>query len=136
MNYVYNKKIIYTAYFVMYPEKLLHIFPPKHTKIFAHHLTIAFKPNSLENIEIGKKSILKIIGRVFDEKGDALLVKTDKSNKKYPHITISCNQFIDPIYSDEMIERAFKNNTVEFLDSPIEIEVIEGYFDGENDIIQ
>lgn len=135
MDTTYQKgSIPYTALFILDQEGLFKIFPPKHPHVFGHHVTLEFNPANFDNIHVGKKSILKIIAWIYDDKGDALLVETDRSKKNHPHITLSCAEGIRRSYSDEMIEQAFKNNTVEFLDSPTEIEVIEGYFDGENDI--
>ena len=99
-----NIKIIYTALFVDDIPALLKKFPPKHSKIFGHHSTISVRPASLEGIEVGERSRIKIIGRVFDEKGDALLVENPKSGNKYPHITLSCAKEIAPTYSGQLIE--------------------------------
>jgi predicted kinase len=44
--------IIYTGLFVENNEELLKIFVPKHENVFGHHSTIAFKPNSLDGIEV------------------------------------------------------------------------------------
>ncbi len=82
--------IEYTALFVDSPEKLLKMFEPKHKNIYAHHSTNWYKPTDVSDLEIGKKSALKIIGRAYDQSGDALLVENGKSKNKYPHITISC----------------------------------------------
>ncbi|MBX4200798.1 hypothetical protein KW786_01575 [Candidatus Parcubacteria bacterium] len=127
-------KTLYTAEFVKNPAVLLEKFPPKHPRVFAHHSTIVFKPSSLEGIEMGKESTLKIVARVYDEKGDALLVENPKSNSKHPHITLSCAQGISPAYSNELMEKAMASNLVEYFEKPEEVEVIEGYFDGQQDI--
>ncbi|MES2622788.1 MAG: hypothetical protein V4576_00075 [Patescibacteria group bacterium] len=79
--------IRYTALFVDNPTKLLNMFPPKHSKVFAHHSTNKYKPVDTSDLEVGKKSLLKIIGRVHNEKGDAILVENPKSEKLHPHIT-------------------------------------------------
>ena len=128
--------IIYTARFVKDKKALLEKFPPKHEKIFGHHSTIAFKPDSLDGIEAGKQSSLKILARAYDHKGDALLVENPKSKNKYPHITLSCTKDTNPNYSNELLEHAIKSGNMEYLKTPIEIEVIEGYFDGNKDITQ
>lgn len=127
--------IEYTALFVDSPEKLLVMFEPKHEIVYAHHSTNWYKPTDVEDLEIGKKSVLKIIGRVSDEKGDALLVENAKSRNKYPHITLSCIKNIPPVYSNELIEKALKDNSVELFQEPFFIEVTEGYGDFENNII-
>ncbi len=127
--------IIYTAQFVKDRKSLLEKFPPKHKNVYAHHSTIAFKPDNLDEIEIGKKSVIKILARAYDEKGDALLVDNPKSKNKYPHITLSCAQGVTPSYSNELLEKAIKNNTIHYFETPEEVETIEGYFDGENDVL-
>lgn len=127
--------INYTAEFVKDISDLINKFPPKHEKVCGHHSTIAFKPSALDGIEIGKETNMKVIGRAFDEKGDALLVENLKSNNKNPHITLSCAKGVSPVYSNELIENAIKNGTVEYFNKPIEIEVVEGYSNGKEDII-
>ena len=131
-----ENNIVYTAEFVVDKENLIKKFVPKHEIVFGHHSTIAFKPGSLNGIEVGKKSLMKIIGRAFDEKGDALLVENLKSNNEYPHITLSCINGVSPVYSNELFKKAVENGTVEYFENPDEIEVVEGYSDGKQDIIK
>ena len=131
-----ENQIVYTAEFVIDIKNLLEKFTAKHARVLAHHSTIAFRPANLDGIEIGKKSVMKITARVFDEKGDALLVENPKSNNENPHITLSCAEGISPVYSNELIKKAIENGTIEYFDNPEEIEVIEGYFDGKQDIVQ
>lgn len=83
-------KIIYTAFFIKNREDLLSKFKPKHIKVFAHHATIEWKPKSLDGIEVGRKVKLKVVGRVSDDKGDALIIERDKIKKPFPHVTLSC----------------------------------------------
>jgi hypothetical protein len=128
--------IMYTAEFIIDKQKLLEKFPPKHEKVFAHHSTIAFKPESLKGIEIGEKSSMKIIARAYDEKGDALLVENPKSENENPHITLSCAKGVSPVYSNELIKNAIISGAVEYFDNPEEIEVVEGYSDGKKDFIE
>lgn len=125
--------VMYTAEFVKDIDGLLKKFPPKHPKIFGHHSTIAFKPGNLDGIETGKESTMKIVGRAFDEKGDALLVENPKSKNKFHHITLSCANGVSPFYSNELFEKASTDNTIEYFTAPEEIEVIEGYSDGKKD---
>jgi len=121
--------IWYTAIFIKEPEKLTRQFLPKHEKVFAHHVTIEFKPETLDGIEVGKDWKIEIIGRATDEKGDALLVKGSKSKNKYPHITLSCASGVNPFYSNELIERAVQEKTVDYFKEPFFIEGVEGYAD-------
>lgn len=127
--------IIYTAKFVKDIQGLLNEFPPKHKKVFGHHSTIAFKPDNLDEIEIGKESLMKVIGRVYDEKGDALLVENHKSKNGHPHITLSCRNDVPAVYSNTLIDNAINSKSIEYFENPKEIKVIEGYFDGKNIII-
>ena len=120
-------KYRYTALYVDNPEKLLGIFSPKHEKVYGLHSTIAFKPESVENLEVGKKVSLKIIGRVFDDRGDALLVENKKSKNKNPHITISCSKDTDPVYSNDLLEKASLDGDIEYFDKEYFIETTEGY---------
>lgn len=130
------KEIQYTALFVDNPEKLLEMFPAKHSKVFAHHSTNWYKPSSLEGLEIGKKSLLKIIGQASDQKCFVVLVENNKSKNKFPHITISCSEGIAPVYSNELLEKASESNSLEIFKEPFFIEVTEGYVDmGKNLII-
>jgi hypothetical protein len=129
------QQILYTALFVDDPKKLLQMFPARHEKTFAHHSTNWFKPTSIEGLEIGKKSLLKIIGQASDDKGFAILVKNPKSTNKYPHITISCANGVPPAYSEKLLEKSAANNTIEFFKEPFFIEVTEGYNNFDNSVI-
>ena len=125
---------MYTALFVKDKEDLLKRFPPKHKKVFGDHSTIEFNPDSLDGIEIGKESTIKIIGRAYDEFGDDLLVENPKSKNKYPHITISRGEGAPPLYSKILFEKAINSNEIEYFTNE-EVKVIEGFSDGKNIII-
>jgi hypothetical protein len=123
------EEIEYTALFVDSPEKLLKMFPAKHSKVFAHHSTNWYKPTSVEGLEIGNKNLLKIIGQASDQKGFAVLVENAKSKNKFPHITISCAEGVAPVYSNELLEKASRDGSLEMFKDPFFIEVTEGYGD-------
>ena len=127
-------KIVYTACFLANPQALLAVFPPIHKRVFAHHSTIEYRPNDLSDIEIGKKYTLRVIGYVYDENSQAVLVENPKSTKEYPHITISCTDDVNPRHTTDMIDRAIEFGTVNQV-QPFEVEVIEGYFNGQEDVI-
>ncbi len=122
--------LLYTALFVLDVDFLIKTFRPIHSIVYGHHSTISFKPDELNDIEPGKKYKIKILGRVYDEKGDVLLVENKRSKNKFPHITLSCAEGVDPFYSNELLEKSFTANKIKLLDEQIEIEVIEGYSDG------
>jgi len=129
------EEIEYTALFVDSPEKLLQMFPARHPKIFAHHSTNWYMPSSLEGLEIGKKSTLKIIGQAYDQKGFAVLVENTKSKNKFPHITISCSEGTAPVYSNELLEKAMNDGSLEMFKGSLFIEVTEGYVDMDKNLI-
>jgi len=80
-----------------------------HPKIWAHHMTIKFKPSEeeLESTPVGKKVHLKVIGWAADEKGQAVLVAPQgvQSANKNPHITISTAPGTAPVYSNDLLEK-------------------------------
>ena len=125
----------YTALFVKDSQVLLEKFPPRHQKVYGHHSTIQYKPTSLDDLDLGAETKMRIIGRAFDENGDALLVENPKSYNTYPHITLSCAEGVPPNYSNELIGKAVAENTVEYFSVPEEIDVIEGYSDGKDAVL-
>ncbi len=130
-----EKEIKFTALFVQDVEGLLRRFPPKHKKVFGQHSTIEYMPESLAGIEVGKELQIKIVGRAFDEFGDDLLVENPKSKNKYPHITLSRGEDAPPLYSNILFDKAIKSNAIEYFTDE-KVKVIEGYSDGDNNIIQ
>lgn len=121
------EEIEYTALFIDNPEKLLEIFPARHQNILAHHCTNWHKPSSIEELEMGKKSLLKIIGQAYDDRCFALLVENPKSKNTFPHITISHSKDVSAAYSNQLLENASNNNSIEIFETPFFIKVTEGY---------
>lgn len=130
-----DQSIKFTALFVKNPEDLLKRFPPKHKKIFGHHSTIEFEPESLGEVEPGKEYFIKIIGRAYDEFGDDLLVENSKSKNRYPHITLSRAENAPPLYSKVLFEKAIVSGVLDYFDNE-NVEVIEGYSDGKSNIFK
>lgn len=119
-------EIIYTAIFVdkqELKEKYQQVFPNS----FYHHSTIEFRPNSLDNVPVGEKIKLKIIGRLTTDKVDVLLVDNKLSKNEYPHITLSTENGVKPFESN--IEIKNNLNKVEPLDDYVF--GIYGWFDGQ-----
>jgi len=90
---------VYSAIFVN-KEKLMNKYKPVHPNLYYHHSTIEFKPKLIENLPIGLKIKMKIIGRLTTNKIDVLLVENKLSGKKHPHITLSTAENIKPFESD------------------------------------
>lgn len=128
-------KGVYTALFVADTESIKSQFPPKHPRVFLHHSTIEFQPFNLDDVNVGEHTKIKILGRAYDEKGDALLVENPKTKNKYPHITVSCADGVSPVYSNELLEKAVASGSIEIFETPFEIDVIEGYSSGGKDFI-
>lgn len=127
-----NDKVIYTAVFLT-PEsqkRLLELFSPKFTKVFAHHSTIEFRPTN-PDISLGEKCFLKITGYVCDDRAEAVLVENIFSQKKHPHITLSVREDTTPVYIDKMIEQV----TIQPVDQEILLEGAVGYFNGVRDVV-
>ncbi len=126
--------VVYTALFVDDIDELKAKYPSIHPNEYYHHCTITFAPkNGKKGLNIGKKHLLEIIGRLVSDKVDVLLVKSEKSENKNPHITLSTAQGVKPFTSNQEIEKAIKNDTV--IDIQDTVQVIEGYFYREIEIV-
>jgi hypothetical protein len=98
-------------------KKLLEKFPPSHPKVFAHHVTVAFRPTT-EEFDMFKKYIgtvvsLNVRGYAKDEKGEAVVVDTEILKDRLNHITISTNR-IAPYYSKNLLEKGYTPLTEPF----------------------
>ena len=105
---------------VLTPEsrtELLQQVPAKHANVFAHHLTIAFKPDEsvyskYANL-VGETTKMTITGEASDEQGQAVLVEGPSENPN-PHITISCAPGVKPAYSNTLLQQQ-RHGQVHFL---------------------
>jgi hypothetical protein len=111
-------------------EKLLgwwvkHTGVPLHGRIFAHHMTIKFKPTPEEIVAgpvIGSGVALKVTGWAADERGQAVLVNPGGvvSTNAHPHISISTAPGTSPVYSNELLARGCHH-----VDGPMLLGVVE-----------
>lgn len=96
--------------------KLLSIFYPRHPNIYAEHMTVAFKPS--DNVEeallpdIGKEFHILATSHYYDSKGQAVSVVGPRIDPGPAHITISCNNGVKPVYSNELITKEKGNPVV------------------------
>jgi Fungal tRNA ligase phosphodiesterase domain len=78
-------------------------------KIWAHHMTMKFKPTpeELEATPLGEKVKLRVIGWAADEKGQAVLVEPEgvASANAHPHITIATAPGTGPVYSNDLLAK-------------------------------
>ena len=96
---------------VLTPEShklLLERIPAKHATVYAHHVTLAYKPSPevLAKYQpmAGERIQLPVTAEVSDDKGQAVLVGADSENE-YPHCTISCAEGVRPVYSNELFDK-------------------------------
>lgn len=114
----YNRlfRPIYSAIFVN-EKKLMSKYRPVHPNLYYHHSTIQFKPETIEDLPIGLKVKMKIIGRLTTKRVDVLLVENKLSAKKDPHITLSTAEGVKPHESD--FEIAKHKNKIQKLNDTI-----------------
>jgi len=131
-----GRTIFYSGVFLLPDErkKLLEVFPPKFQNIHADHLTLTYdvSPDEMSALEIGKKITLKIIGLAEDDKAQALIIDTTMSSNANPHITLSTDPSVRPVYSNELIEKSGYKK----LDTPIEVEGVIGLHNGKTAILE
>lgn len=95
---------------VLTPESqtlLLKRVPPIHEKVYAHHVTMAYKPDpvTLEYYRQfeGKPLRIPVVATAQDDKAQAVLVGAESEND-YPHITISTADGVAPAYSNTLLK--------------------------------
>jgi len=129
-----EETVLYTALFVDDINSLKEKYPPVHPNEYYHHSTIAFRPkDGKDNLEVGKKHKIAIMGRVTSDKVDALLVGNPQSVNDNPHITLSTAEGIKPFVSNSEIAKAIKEGSV--VTQNDSISTTEGYFNGKTDVI-
>lgn len=130
-----NEPVLYSAHFVDDAELLKRQFPPVHPNEYYDHCTLEFQPKyGRTGVCVGEKTELQIIGRVTDDKVDALLVSDPKSKNKNPHITLSTAEGVKPSRSNESIMYAMEEETVQKALGVVR--VTEGYDNGKTVILE
>jgi hypothetical protein len=94
--------------------KLISSFPPIHPNKFAEHMTIIFKPsdviNDMLNEQIGTNVVLTVVGYAADNKGEAIVVRSNnikRMDNGIAHITLSCADGIPPKYSNDLVQKEY-----------------------------
>ena len=109
------EKAVYTAVILDDPNELLDWWAeetgiPLHPRVFAHHMTIKFKPNPEEvtRLPIGAPVKLRIVGWAADDKGQTIVVEPQgiSSTNRIPHVSVAMNG-ISPVYSNELLSRGW-----------------------------
>ncbi|KKM60735.1 hypothetical protein LCGC14_1538820 [marine sediment metagenome] len=91
---------------------LLTKFPAVHPNIFAEHMTIVFNPSESVDEAVMQKCgtdvNLEIVGHSTDDKGQAVVVRSDAVSRiggGIAHITISCANGTRPVYSNILLQK-------------------------------
>jgi hypothetical protein len=129
---------LYTGYFVTDIPRLCDALPPRQFEngtVYAHHVTREFQPaDGIARVRLGHLGLVEAFGRVTTDTLDAVLVRPvdtadypDFSVNTHPHITMSTASGVHPKESNTAIAVAAEHGTIEPIEPPIRIEVIEGY---------
>jgi len=73
---------------------------------YADHMTLRFKPSEDEvaKLALGEEADLHVIGWAADEKGQAVLVRSEvPSSNLNPHITVATAKGTSPVYSNKLL---------------------------------
>lgn len=116
-------------------ELLLARFWPAHPFVHADHLTLAFgKELEGKEFPIGLQVEMEMLGIVVDEKCQtAIIAAKDKVVEligpyKHPHITMSCAQGTKPVYSNDLIQKAYKTGAVTMFGERLKLTGVVDYF--------
>lgn len=101
-------KVAYVGAILDRPEQLLNWWEqnvgPLHGKKFAHHMTIQFKPESLDEYEVGSHVSLRVVGYAQNEQVQAVAVEAvgATSSNAVPHITVATDGS-PPVLSNDLL---------------------------------
>lgn len=102
--------------------KILSEFPPKFSKVVAHHITVQFGVNDSVPLPVPPQKV-EVIGYASNEKIECVVVRVDskerrESDGKLMHITLSRSDEAKSVMSNELLMDAEYNAV-----SPFEIKV-------------
>lgn len=103
--------------------KLLSEFPPKFSKVVAHHITNIFGVDSSTPLPPIPKKV-EVIGYACNDKIECVVVRVDnkerrESDSKLMHITLSHSNEVKPVISNDLLMDAEYTAVI-----PLEIEVV------------
>jgi tRNA nucleotidyltransferase/poly(A) polymerase len=107
------KKVVYAAVFIdessreellaWWSEHVGHVLLPK---LYAHHMTIAFKPSPevLGLLPIGEPATVHVVGWGDDGQAQAVVVRADiPSANPVPHVTVATAEGVSPAHSNALL---------------------------------
>jgi len=98
---------------------VLDLFPPKHGCIYGEHITLVFGPTTEQNKffidKLGFEVEVNTIAYAEDDYGQAVAVDCPLSYNSIPHITISCATGVKPYYSNSILNKAVKCDSLKIV---------------------
>ncbi len=92
--------------------------PPMYSKVFYHHMTIAFNPSQiiLDKYKdmVGKEIELQVIGCCNDNRAQAVMIDFSLPENEIPHITLSCIEEEKPTYSNILLKNKTNYGNIYF----------------------
>jgi hypothetical protein len=104
-------KAIYSAVFIDRPNELIAWWRsnvgPLYPDVKAHHMTIVFRPKSVEDLPLGSSCGLRVVGYAQDDNCQVVLVESDgpQSKNKFAHVTVALANGTKAKYSNELLSR-------------------------------
>jgi len=98
---------------------------PVFPKVYAHHVTIQFKPTpeELASLPIGEPASVRVIGYAFDSKAQAVVVDGLKVlTGATPHVTVATAEGVSPAYSKELLANGYGTVRGPVLTGTIQVE--------------
>jgi len=105
---------------------------PRLPKPSAHHMTIAFKPGTIEGLPVGKEVLLKVIGWASSDRVQAVAVKPQgvASTNAIPHVTVALAPGAKPFESNALLKEGFVR-----ANGPV-LRGVVGYFNGREHVTE
>ncbi len=89
---------------------------PRHERLFFDHVTLAYAPSEAMvndfRADLGKSVVMRLMREYVDDRGQCVTVDLfmDKflenlvaGNGRCPHVTVSCDKYTEPVYSNKLI---------------------------------
>ena len=104
-----SSKPIYAGVFLSpsAQKELLQRIPAKFSQVFAHHITFWFKSDGpMPDLPFGEEVKFRVVEFAEDDKGQAVAVDLPPPyySSRRPHITISTDKGVSPVYSNTLIQ--------------------------------
>jgi len=77
--------------------------------VFAHHITIQFKPSESQvaDIEVGSKASVKVVGWASDDKIQVVVVSGLTVASGVPHVTLATAPGTSPAYAKQLLQDSY-----------------------------